>query len=308
MDDLKILGAALTGPEPPAEAIDRSRNRLQNVMRGSTPKPRNTRRWVVAGSGLMAAAAAAAVAVPALSTSPPTSEPVLSGRQVMLAAATASESKPASSGTYWHTKLSLNVGKTVVVSETWTRRDGRTWISAEPGLISPTAPRPMIRGTDLDYARIQRLPTSPDQLKSALLGSAARQDGPQQQRIFTINLLQEVLAGAPAPPKVRAAAFRALAGLPKIANLGKTGGGYRLKISYMSSDGTFEEGTSTVIVDPKTTRLRIEGWTGFGGGGAPHDSSSQTSGWTDRLPGRIVPWSKQIPYIQKQNAQLEHGQ
>jgi hypothetical protein len=302
MDELKMLGTALAGPDPSPDTVDRSRHRLQNVMRGDPAKPRRKKRWIAAGVGLMATAAAAAVVVSDLSTPNPKKEPILSGQQVMLAAATAAESKPASSGTYWHTKLVLSMGKNTTVTETWIRRDGRTWLSAAPGMISRVERRPLIEFTKLDYAHIQRLPTDPDRLKAELLKSSTLPTARDQRQLTTINLLQEVLAEAPAPPKVRAAAYRALAALPNIANLGRTAGGYRLKISYMNSTGTRIDGTETIVVDPKTTQLRVEGWAGFGDGGLPVGPSRRTSGWTDRLRGRIVPWSEQVPFIEEQNA------
>lgn len=303
MDELKTLGAVLGGPAPSPDAVDRSRHRLQNVMRGAPAKPRRKKRWIGAGAGLVAAAVAAALVVTERSAPDHTAGPLLSGRQVMLAAATAAESRPASSGTYWHIKLVMPRGKITSVSETWIRRDGRTWISAEPGMVSPVKPQPMLDGTRLDYAHIQRLPTDPDRLKAALLRSTTYPGARQQRELTTINLLQTVLAEAPAPPKVRAAAYRALAGLPNIANLGRTKDGYRLKISYLNDSGTRVDGTETIVVDPNTTRLRVEGWAGFGDGGLPVGPSRTTAGWTDRLPGRIVPWKDQEPYIAWQDEQ-----
>ena len=300
MDELKMLGTTLAGPDPSPDIVDRSRHRLQNVMRGGPVKPRRKKRWIAAGVGLTAAAAAAVV-VSDLSTTPdPKKEPVLSGRQVMLAAASAAESKPATSGTYWHTKLVLSMGKITTVSETWIRRDGRTWLSAAPGMVSRVERRPMVETTKLDYAHIQRLPTDPDRLKAALFKSSTLPNARDNKQLTIINALQAVLGEAPAPPKVRAAAYRALAAMPSITNLGRTKGGYRLKISYGTR--THVDGTETIVVDPKTTQLRVEGWAGFGDGDLPVGPSQRTSGWTDRIPGRIVPWSKQIPFIEEENA------
>ncbi|MDL4813589.1 CU044_5270 family protein [Actinomadura opuntiae] len=308
MDELKMLGTALAGPDPSPDTVDRSRHRLQNTMRGGPARPRSGRRtrWIAAGVGLAAAGAAAAVVVSDLSA--PDShkkEPVLSGRQVMLAAATTAESKPAASGTYWHTKTVQQLGKVTTVSETWTRRDGSTWLSVAPGLVSRVGQRPLIRGSDLDYTRVQRLPTDPGRLRTALLKSTTVPAARQQPRLSTINLLQAVLVEVPAPPKVRAAAYRALAAMPHIDNLGRTAGGYRLRISYMDDAGTRVEGTETIVVDPKSTQLRVEGWAGFGGGDNPVGPSRTASGWTDGLPGRIVPWKAQEPYIEKLNEQLK---
>jgi hypothetical protein len=305
MDELKLLGTALAEPEPSPDTVARSRHRLQNVMRGTPAKPRHRKRWIAAGAGLVATAAAAAVVVSDPSGPNPRKEPVLSGRQVMLAAATAAESRPATSGTYWHMKRVLGTGKDADVTETWIRRDGRTWLSAAPGLVSRVEPRPMIEFTRLDYAHIQRLPTDPGRLKTALLKSATLPNAREQRQLTTVNLLQEVLGEAPAPPKVRAAAYRALAALPTIENLGRTKDGYRLRISYLNGTGKHVDGTETIVVDPKTTRLRVEGWAGFGDGGLPVSTALRTSGWTDRLPGRIVPWSEQTPYIDEWNARAE---
>ncbi|MEU9019074.1 CU044_5270 family protein [Actinomadura sp. NPDC048394] len=305
MDELTMLGTALAGPEPSADAVDRSRHRLRNTMRGGPAKPRRRKRWIVAGAGLAAAAAAAAVVVSDLSAPDARKEPVLSGRQVMLAAATTAESKPAASGTYWHTKLVLTMGKVTHVSETWTRSDGSTWLSAAPGLVSRVEKRPVMRISDLDFAGIQRLPTDPDRLKTALLKSVTVPAARERPELYTVDLLQSVLSEAPAPPKVRAAAYRALAAMPHIDNLGRTAGGYRLKISYMNDAGTRVDGTETIVVDPKSTQLRVEGWDGFGDGPNPVGPSQTTSGWTNTLPGRIVPWREQIPYIKKENQQLK---
>ena len=307
MDEMKMLGTTLAGPDPSPDIVDRSRHRLQNVMRGGPAKAGRKRPWIVAGAGLMAAAATvAAFAVVEQNPSTPAAkkEPVLSGQQVILAAATVAESQPASSGTYWHTKLVLHTKEGTTVSETWIRRDGRTWRSIAPGLVSRARHEPMVDSTRLDYADIQRLPTDPDRLKAALFASTTIPSARDNKQLTIMNALQAVLGEAPAPPKVRAAAFRALAAMPSITNLGRTAGGYRLKISYGTR--THVDGTETIVVDPKTTQLRVEGWAGFGDGDLPVGPSQRTSGWTDRLPGRIVPMSKQDALLDKENAQA-HG-
>ncbi len=303
MDELTMLGTALAGPAPSRDVVERSRHRLQNVMRGAPAKPRSRKRWIVVGIGAGAGlAATAAVVVSNPSTPAPAKDPVLSGQQVMLAAAIAAESKPAGSGKYWHTRSTGTTGKITTVDETWIARDGRTWISAAPGLVSRVKARPVIPYTRLGYADVQRLPTDPGRLKTKLLKSSSAPAADGQRQLVTINMLQALLGEVPAPPKVRAAAYRALASLPDIANLGRTAGGYRLKISYMNSAGTRVEGTETIVVDPKSAQLRVEGWAGFGDGPVPVGPSRSASGWTDRITGRIVPWSAQIPYIEELNA------
>ena len=106
MNDLQTLRAALTSDEVPQDVVDRSRHRLQNRMLAA---PRRRMRPLTLGAGLVAAAAAAAVVVATLpgtpaSTPPQAVAPVVTGQQVLLAAATVAEQSPAGTGKYWHVK------------------------------------------------------------------------------------------------------------------------------------------------------------------------------------------------------------
>lgn len=286
MDDLRMLGTLLAAPEPSADAVDRSRRRLHKTMHGPSRRPGIG--WLAAGLGLTAAAATAAVVIASYATAPtatPNSPPAaspLSGRRVLLVAAATAESRPASSGTYWHVKAVFKDSRGVQTTELWTRRDGQKWISLKPGKVSRLRKELgfFIGGTSIRYEEIQRLPTDPDKLKAALL----RRAKPRVPATALVSLT-DVLYDVPAPPKVRAAAFRALAELPNIRNLGPTRGGQLLVLS----DG---QAGSKIVVDPATSRLgSTEGFTSF-------DNQSMgvhtfTAEWTNRLPGDLVPLEQQ---------------
>ncbi|MFD0855673.1 hypothetical protein ACFQ07_25755, partial [Actinomadura adrarensis] len=209
----------------------------------------------------------------------------------LLAAATTAESRPASSGTYWHvaTEMVSPDGKIRLTSGTWTRRDGQTWISVERGKISKLPNRQPIklRTTDIDLDGIQRLPTDPDALLATLRKHTKGRPS-QVPNGPTIMLLQELLNRVPAPPKVRAAAFRSLASLPNIKNLGRVEGGYALEFSL-------DDGGTRMVVDPKTTTVNAQGFTSLGGGRQSMPADTTTGRWTDELPSsyQVVPLSQQ---------------
>ena len=278
MDDLRALGSVLTKPDPSTEMIGRSRQRLRTTMRGPARRPRT--RLLAGGLGLTAAAAAATVVIASQPTTPtptpnsPPAQAALSGRQVLLAAATSAEAKPASSGTYWHVKKVSSVsGKHRTTFETWSRKDGMTWMRDGSGPVKVDRSRKsfVLGRTRYTFAQLQRLPTDPGKLKAK-----ARDPQNTFEGVLIYNL-DELLYDLPVPPKVRAAAFRALAVLPDITNLGKVRGGQHLRFSI---DGA---GTD-MIVDPKTTNVSDGGFTDFGGDRKSMGTFTWTSGWTNVLP------------------------
>src|SRR4051812_22245337 len=111
MNDLETLRTALLPEDPSHDVADRSRHRLQNHMLGG----RRRRVGPLAiGAGLVAVAAAAAAVVVALPGTPapaPAPAPqaaapvVITGQEVLLAAATVAAQAPAGTGTYWHVKI-----------------------------------------------------------------------------------------------------------------------------------------------------------------------------------------------------------
>ena len=82
----------------------------------------------------------------------------------------------------------------------------------------------------------------------------------------------------PAPPKVRAAAFLALAGLPGVKSLGPVKGGVGLRIN---PPGAFAYGGMKLVVDPATSLVRSE----TVGDAVTVIKKAQ---WTNRLP-RVIP-------------------
>lgn len=287
MDELQLLEATLTKPAPSADVIDRRRHQLQDTMRGPVRARRSrlSRRPMIM-IGVTAATAAASVAIVATDAAPPSPSKdgeiavQMSGSQVLLVAATAAESKPATTGTYWHVK---SVGPEHRIYESWTKTDGQRWyrLQGEPVTKLPGRHPIRVRRTDLGVAQIAKLPTSAAALKVKLLKSATvpakNSKDPMVKETFTIMLLGDLLSRVPAPPKVRAAAFRALAELPHIKNQGRVSGGQSLLFSGQG-------GGTKLVVDPKTTAVSAEGFADINGKQESMGGSTITAGWTDRLP------------------------
>jgi hypothetical protein len=278
MDDLRMLGTLLAEPGPTPEMLERSRQQLRDTMRG--PIRRRRARWPAVALGLTAVATAVAVAVAAGSRPAPAPDHSLpmSGRQVLLAAAVNAEAKPARSGIYWHVKMVSavpNKHHKIVVDtfETWTRKDARTWSRSGSDRVKVDRSRTHFELGDKRYtfAQLQRLPTDPEKLKAK--SKEARNTFPG----ILIYNLEKLLNELPVPPKVRATAFRALATLPAIQNLGTVPGGQHLRFSI---DGA---GTD-MIINPKTTSVSDEGFTDFGGDRESMGTFTSTSEWTDDLP------------------------
>jgi hypothetical protein len=299
-DDLQMLGTLLAKPYPSQDVVDRSRHQLQNAMRGPVRKHKTG--WLATGLGLTAAAAAAAVVVASGTTAPtatPNSPPAAvqpSAGQILLAAATTAERTPEGSGTYWHVKTVFADSKDSTPNqwESWTRRDGQAWGRGEKShgkVLKLFPPSPFrLGGPVVSFEQLQKLPTKPDALKawiadalkhSDLRTSAGRPDA-TMQRQFVFNGLISLVSQLPAPPKVRAAAFRAIASYPNVKSLGKVKGGQGLLISL-------REGIQArLVVDPATSRVRdtnffVEAsgatvWlTGTG-------SATVVAEWTNHLP------------------------
>lgn len=139
----------------------------------------------------------------------------------------------------------------------------------------------------LTAAQIRKLPTDTAQLRKFLL----RTNGLEGTRISDASWLFHMTSGlllhTPAPPKVRAAAFRILAGLPDIRNegeardkLGRTG--TALTLTQLASDGSFSV-TYRLLID-STSRMLSFATTGPKSGEQVIDAA----GWTNDTP-RIPP-------------------
>ncbi|MEV7908283.1 CU044_5270 family protein, partial [Streptomyces anulatus] len=249
MDDLNTLATLLAKPEPSPEAINRSRGRLQERIRG---RARRRIGWLVPGLGL-ATAAAAAVAVIATGVTTPAAP--VSGRDVLLMAAASAERTPQGSGTYWHVRSEWS-GSDIPPMESWTRRDGRRWTKGEPGdppgAVVPSSNSLSLKGAEVSFEDLERLPTDPEALKTWIVERRGNADDMSlsEQRGDPLLPLITLISELPTPPEVRSTAFRALATTPGVKGTGPVEGGQELLIP--DPDGGRE---IKMVVDPETARV-----------------------------------------------------
>ncbi|WUI04032.1 CU044_5270 family protein [Spirillospora sp. NBC_00431] len=301
MDDLDRLGTLLAKPAPSSDVVDRGRRRLERKTHGRARKRRSGR--LAAGLGLAAVATATAVAVTTLTAPVPQSPPdatQLTGRQVLFAAAAVAESRPTGAGTYWHVKVIRRSQKprppgqhsgspgprgTPITFETWTRPDGRQWSTLGPaGTVSEIEGEGLLDETDVSFAQIRRLPTEPAALRTWIRDLLNRYRKNWKHPVPVTDsdvraLLIQLLYRVPAPPKVRAAAFRAIASSPNVKSLGRRDGGQGLAILEQKS--RFE-----LVVDPATSLVRSITFAYPGPGTIT--TTVLTAEWTNRLP-KVVP-------------------
>jgi hypothetical protein len=288
MNDLQTLRAALTSDEPTQDVVDRSRHRLQNRMLGV---PRRRVRPFALGAGLVAAAAAAAVVVATLPGTPAQAPPqavapVVTGQEVLLAAATVAAKAPSDTGTYWH--VTTKTGQDQY--EYWTTADGHQWIrGAKSGgrvqrLDSPIPYR--LAAVDVTLDQIRALPTEPTALRDWIADVLAHSEaktsaGPLTARDREQALLRSLVSlvsALPAPPAVRAAAFRAIAAYPGVRALGSVPGG----------QGLLLPGDDRLVVDPATGRVNGTSTSVTADGAlyywADPGGASISGEWTNSLP------------------------
>ncbi|GAA4637582.1 CU044_5270 family protein [Actinoallomurus vinaceus] len=225
----------------------------------SAERPRRTRKrrpvFLAAALTAVAGATAAAVVISTGDSGKPTGGPgghatgrttaSLSAQQVLLAAASTAERTPGGSGTYWYVKTVTNegTGKAPFQWETWTRRDGQEWFRGEKSggkvvkIVQPTPFR--LGGADVSFAQIEKLPATPNGLKARIadivkhgdVRTSAGRLNAEDQRDAVFSGLVSLVSALPATPKVRAAAFRAIATYPNVKNLGAVSGGQALGIT-----------------------------------------------------------------------------
>jgi hypothetical protein len=315
MDELQTLGTLLIR-DPSPEVTERGRRALQIEISGLTAGRGTATRaaarqpaWLarrVAGLGLFAAAAtAAAVVLVSGVTSPAVVRHVvkLSGRQVLLAAATTAARQPAAVGTYWYVKVEVAppAPATDFTLQTWIAHDGSSWGGPDPagtaGISPENGPQGFqVAGSSLTFAQLQDLPTSPAALEAWIARSEAHPRNSLVQPSGTHHPeargmawdLAGLLANAasiPAPPAVRAAAFEALAALPGVTSIGSVPGGQGLLIPVQPpSAGQFPGGKVPagasqlqLVIDPATAQIYSE--TNFEG-----TETFLAAHWTNTLP------------------------
>jgi hypothetical protein len=212
-----------------------------------------------------------------------------SGLKVLLAAATTAERTPAGSGTYWHVKQEFT-GKNGApfVLETWAGRDGRSWYrlsSGGPVTENGSGPGRMgyfdglYLGGEQSFETFQNLPADPAALKAwvaAHVPNGMRIANTGQwipQSVYIQGGLVQLLSTSLAPPAVRATAYRLLAQMPSVKNLGPVDGGQGLLISDTAE-------TFRLVIDPATSRVLSCRFNP--GEGANFDV--ETAEWTNQLP------------------------
>jgi hypothetical protein len=284
--------------------------------------------WLAGGLGLAAATAAAIAVIVAVGTSGGSSPggsarsgrgnaqaagiSRLSGRQILLDAATAAATAPASTGTYWYVDELAPGSAAKMTTQSWYTHDGTvyTMIPQDKGvfLASPHAGF-SIGASSLTYQQIQQLPTNPAALTAWITRSfshpsdppatpggaphAAYSPPPRADVSSAVAMsLSELLDQIPAPRAVRAAAFRALAAMPDVTKVAEAGGGVVLRISGPAlpaskfPGGKVPAGTGKIklIIDAST--LTLHAWSDYTG-----TTTILAARWTNTLP-RVIPDSQ----------------
>jgi hypothetical protein len=346
VNDLIEVHEALGEPEPPSQAAYAAARAalMQRAAAARVPAPAPGRRasrqsrarglrhwrmgWLAGGLGLTAATAAAIAVIVAVGmpggSSPGGSAPngpgnpqaggisQLSGRQILLDAASAAATAPASTGTYWYVDELAPGSAAKTTTQSWYTHDGTvyTMIPQDKGvfLASPHAGF-SIGASSLTYQQIQQLPTSPAALTAwitrsfshpsdlpATPGGAPRavySPPPRADISSAVAIsLSELLDQIPAPRAVRAAAFRALAAMPDVTKLDEAGGDVVLRISGPAlpaskfPGGKVPVGTGEIklIIDAST--LTLHAWSDYTG-----TTTILAARWTNTLP-RIIPDSQ----------------
>jgi hypothetical protein len=300
MDELEMLRELLVKPGPSAEVVERGRRRLDGAIRGPVRRREIARRWSSAGVGLPgrtwlagAVSVSAAAAAAAVLFASGAGAPVASARQLLLAAARTAAAAPEGSGAYWHLKQVEDGpgSQGTTTQETWTRRDGSSWIldPAGRGVWPWQGPAGFSVGVvQLSFAQLQQLPTDPAGLKAwvaealkPVTATIPAEAAPGEIAVALSSLLYDV----PAPAAVRAAAFRALAALPDVTSLGAVGGGQGLLITgpappadkFPAGRVPAGAGEIKLVIDPATSTVRSV--TNYQG-----TETILVSQWTDRIP------------------------
>jgi hypothetical protein len=318
-------GWGQTGP-PSSAAYSSARAALleQITMVGnveSAPKRRRGGRlaWLIGGTAVTASLAAAVAFAVVPGSTPAGQLPgqvsgnqsydQLTAQQILLAAATVAQNKPATTGKYWYNKTQYLMDSKLQTTDGWITRDGDGYgyLSEYGGAVLLEPHSALTVGNAFTLADIEQLPTDPAALiawiKDSIdhpatppkypLGSGDHEPSvavggktPEAEKPgLTANTLINLLYRVPAPPAVRAAAFRALASLPNVTKLGEQDGGQALRITYTKPDPAkypdhkvpAGAGQTTVVIDPATATLISE--TDYTG-----TQKILTAEWTNTMP------------------------
>ena len=262
MNDLQTVYALLNPDDPAQDVIDRSRHQLQVRIRGGRTS-RNRTAWLGVGIGGLAAAAAVTVAIAAIPATPVNGPPakVVSGQDILLQAAVAAERSPQGTGRYWYVKVTVEGGnRPSATYENWVKPDGHLWsrgakTKGKVMSLGVNRPKPFsLVAVDLTLEQLRALPTDPDALKAWIAEATKHTDArtsagkftAADQERATFESLISLVSTLPAPPQVRAAAFRAIAAYPGVRNLGPVPGGQGLQLP---------DHDQRLVVDPASGRV-----------------------------------------------------
>ena len=203
MDEMDMLKDALATPGPSSDTVRKRRGELEQLIRHQSRARTRRRGWRMAGIGLAAAAVAVAVTAAVMFTSgPPRTRPGAAVRstatghrpatakqsvqQMLLTAAASAQRAPAGSGTYWYVRVraATGNGNKLYLAESWTKRDGQTWIRDQKGGTPIELPRSpavlgpfFLGGRELTFHQLQHLPADPAALTRWIVTNAARHGG-----------------------------------------------------------------------------------------------------------------------------------
>ena len=157
-------------------------------------------------------------------------------------------------------------------------------------------------GHDLTFGQLQRLPRDADALRAWLVGIAKHDLDPSAgTAVVDLNVeneLSDLLVYPPVPPGVRAAAFRALAGMPGVTSIGPTQDelgrrGVGIEIHFAHALAVLGDGgpvavagklTRRLVIDPNTSRVLAD-QTRVGNRSEPSiDRLILEVGWTNERP------------------------
>jgi hypothetical protein len=315
MDELDMLKDVLATPGPSSDTVRKGRGELEQLIRHQSRARTRRVGWRMAGIGLTVAAVAVAVTAAVMFTSgPPHTRPGAPKRstamghrpapakqsvqQMLLTAAASAQRAPAGSGTYWYVRVraATGNGNKLYLAESWTKRDGQTWIRDQQGGTPIELPRSpavlgpfFLGGRELRFHQLQHLPADPAALTRWIVTNAARHGGKSggsvpskaQEREDIFDSLISLLSELPATPQVRAAAFRALAALPGVTSLGQVGGGQGVRFTLLGGH------QATLVIDPASGQIRATNFFVDNQGAEfwqKIPNATITGRWTDTLP------------------------
>ncbi|WP_067473752.1 CU044_5270 family protein [Actinomadura hibisca] len=246
----------------------------------------------------------------------------MSARTVLLTAAEHAEAAP-TTGKYWHVlrvhssaysngKPEYHMLGQQLIGQ-WSRPDGQSWTGARglgavpmsakdapafrrAGSPDPNPIRPQLTketGTatflvcdrEMTFKQVQALPTDPGKLRSALRRAVPRNHPTAGRTTDEVvrNCVTSLLGFVPAPPKVRAAAYRLFAAMPGVTAMGEVTDergrkGFGLRVQGRRG---FVE---TVIIDPASSLVLSTSVTGSGPVGTLSKMLYLQVGWTDSEP------------------------